>query len=763
MVAATGHRICNDCMKSCIYQKQEPVDIPQAETRTLKDVLELPWGFEIYSLLTRWNPLNLRRPLPRPRTGKRVLVVGHGAGGLHARASPDERRPHRGRHRRAEDRAAPRGARRASTPRGERVPFEPIRDVRELYEPLDDRVMAGFGGVAEYGITVRWDKNFLKMIRLLLERRAAVRAVRRRALRRHARPLEDAFALGFDHVALAHGRGQPTVLDMPNGLARGVRTASDFLMALQLTGAAKADSHREHAGAAAGRRDRRRPDRDRHRDRVARLLPGAGREVPARYETLAARARRGRGRAIAGPTRSARSPTSSSRTRARSAPSARGGGARRRAPRIVELLQRWGGVTIAYRRRLIDSPSYTLNHEEVREGARGRHPFRRRPDAARASRSTSTATRGRIRCREAATRRGRQVARVRRGRAAGARRSSSPPARSRTRCSRARTPRTSRSTASTSSALRRGRATRSSPQCAIAKPATCRRAARRAAPMAAACSFFGDLHPSFFGNVVKAMGSSASRAIPIVSPRAREACAGGVARPTRSSSRSSTDELRATVHEVERLTPTIVEVVVRAPLPRAASSPGQFYRLQNFETLAHGRRGHAARDGRPRAHRRVGRSRAGARLDDRARDGRLVRSVRAAAARRAGRADGADRHADRDRAGRDRRARRRRPRQRGAVLDRPGVPRRRLARALLRRLQEDRSTATRSRRSRRPPTSWSGAATRRRVSRPARPQDSAFVGNIVQAMRGVRERGVWAPSRFRSRTRTASSRSARTG
>ena len=60
LAAATGHRICNDCMKSCIYQKQEPVNIPQAETRTLKDVLELPWGFEIYSLLTRWNPLDLR-------------------------------------------------------------------------------------------------------------------------------------------------------------------------------------------------------------------------------------------------------------------------------------------------------------------------------------------------------------------------------------------------------------------------------------------------------------------------------------------------------------------------------------------------------------------------------------------------------------------------------------------------------------------------------------------------------------------------------
>ena len=98
--------------------------------------------------------------------------------------------------------------------------------------------MAGFGGVAEYGITVRWDKNFLKMIRLLLERRD------RFALFGGVRfggtlDAEGAFALGFDHVALAAGAGKPTVLELPNGLANGVRTASDFLMALQLTGAAK--------------------------------------------------------------------------------------------------------------------------------------------------------------------------------------------------------------------------------------------------------------------------------------------------------------------------------------------------------------------------------------------------------------------------------------------------------------------------------------------------------------------------------------------
>ncbi len=36
-----------------------------------------------------------------------------------------------------------------------------------------------------------------------------------------------------------------------------------------------------------------------------------------------------------------------------------------RKPDFVSLLNSWGGVTIAYRRRLVDSPSYTLNHEEV--------------------------------------------------------------------------------------------------------------------------------------------------------------------------------------------------------------------------------------------------------------------------------------------------------------------------------------------------------------------------------------------------------------
>src|SRR6185312_9527942 len=81
MCPGTGHRICNDCMKGCIFQKQDPVNIPQAETGVLTDVLSLPWGVEIYGLLTRWNPLNADRPYPVPYTGRKVLVVGLGPAG----------------------------------------------------------------------------------------------------------------------------------------------------------------------------------------------------------------------------------------------------------------------------------------------------------------------------------------------------------------------------------------------------------------------------------------------------------------------------------------------------------------------------------------------------------------------------------------------------------------------------------------------------------------------------------------------------------
>jgi NAD(P)H-flavin reductase len=102
-------------------------------------------------------------------------------------------------------------------------------------------------------------------------------------------------------------------------------------------------------------------------------------------------------------------------------------------------------------------------------------------------------------------------------------------------------------------------------------------------------SYFGDVHPSFFGNVVKAMGS-ARQGYPVVS-RMLAAVEPASAEPDAMFLAQLNDELRASVQHVERLTPTIVEVVVRAPLAARRFRPGQFYRLQNFETRSPGAEG----------------------------------------------------------------------------------------------------------------------------------------------------------------------------
>ena len=236
MIAGTGHRICNDCMKSCIYQKQEPVDIPQIESRILKDVLNLPFGFEIYSLLTRWNPLNIKNPLPQKPTGKKILVCGLGPAGYtlahyllnygHEVVAIDGLK------------IEPLNPKISGVDAyHNQVEFEPIENIGDIYEPLSQRLIAGFGGVAEYGITARFDKNYLKIIRLLLERR---RNFSMYGGIRFGSSITDKIAFeeyGFDHVALCVGAGRPQFLNLTNNFAKGVRLASDFLMALQLTGA----------------------------------------------------------------------------------------------------------------------------------------------------------------------------------------------------------------------------------------------------------------------------------------------------------------------------------------------------------------------------------------------------------------------------------------------------------------------------------------------------------------------------------------------
>ena len=240
MCAATGHRICNDCMRSCIYQKQTPVNIPGVETNILSEVLSLPYGFEIYSLLTRWNPLNFKDPIIKHNTDYKVLVVGLGPAGFsmahyllnegHTVIAIDALK------------IEPLPTHLTGIDNnGNKVKFEPIKDINLLYEELDDRVISGFGGVTEYGITVRWNKNYLKIIRLILERRqnfAMYSGVRFGSNITY----QDSISLGFQHIALAIGAGSPNIIHLKNNLVSGTRMASDFLMSLQLGGAYKFNS-----------------------------------------------------------------------------------------------------------------------------------------------------------------------------------------------------------------------------------------------------------------------------------------------------------------------------------------------------------------------------------------------------------------------------------------------------------------------------------------------------------------------------------------
>src|SRR5215213_3301332 len=588
MCPGTGHRICNDCMKSCIFQKQEPVNIPQAETGILTDVLSLPFGFEIYGLLTRWNPINAKRPYALPYNGKNVLVVGLGPAGytlahfllnegfgvvgidglkiepLDSELTGDG---------------------------GRRVP-RVVRDIREIESELDRRVLAGFGGVSEYGITVRWDKNFLTVMHLTLARRERFRfygGVRFGG----TLSIEDAWELGFDHIAVATGAGKPTLVSMKNNLIRGIRKASDFLMALQLTGAAKMDSmanlqvrlpavvigggltavdtatelfayypvqvekilHRfEESAEAFGEEE------------VLKRFDAEERAVLEEYIE--------HGRAIRG-----------ERERAAAAGE---------APDFVPLVRAWGGVSIVYRKRLLDSPAYRLNHEEIikalEEGiyiVENMSPAEAVPDEhgavaavvfERVTRDPATG-KWHVNCEDT-----RRVA-------------------ARTVCVAAGT--------SPNTIYERER------------PGTFalddwkeffapHRVEQdgdgnlRLVPAAKGergfftsyedggrfISYYGDNHPVYAGNVVKAMASAKDGFPEVVALFAEELAALKEAeQPAREEAfgrllETLDENLVARVERVERLTDTIVEVVVRAPMQARKFHPGQFYRLQNYETEA---------------------------------------------------------------------------------------------------------------------------------------------------------------------------------
>ncbi|HMA18077.1 MAG TPA: FAD-dependent oxidoreductase, partial [Thermoanaerobaculia bacterium] len=576
MCPGTGHRICNDCMKGCIFQKQDPVNIPQIETGVLTDVLALPWGVEIYGLLTRWNPLSPLRPYPLAYNGRKVLVVGLGPAGytlahylvnegfgvvgidgLKIEPLPDDWTGADG------------------------LGIRPIRDYASIAQPLDRRPLAGFGGVSEYGITVRWDKNFLTLVHLTLARR------RRFSILGGVRfggtiTAEQAFDLGFDHVAIAAGAGRPTIIAMKNNILRGVRKASDFLMALQLTGAFKeealANLQAELPAVVIG-------GGLTAIDTATELLayyPIQAEKTLGRYESLVAE----RGEDAVRPLFDAEERETLDRL-------LRHGGEVRRerkrahaageTPDLARLCREWGGVSIVYRRSMEESPAYRLNHEEIikalEEGIsfiEGLEPAEAVPDeygklaAVKFRRSGSgelVELPARICLVAAGTTPNITYAKE------------FPDAIPLDERRRFFAPHRAERDANGNWRLE------------PAPPTDEEAFFTGYSRGGKLVSFFGDNHPAYNGNVVKAMASARKgyRAIAAVldslQPASLEADEDREAEWDAFCA-AMQERFVARVVEVRRLTPTIVEVVVRAPAAAENFEPGQFFRLQNLEKYA---------------------------------------------------------------------------------------------------------------------------------------------------------------------------------
>jgi NADPH-dependent glutamate synthase beta subunit-like oxidoreductase/NAD(P)H-flavin reductase len=595
MCPGTGHRICNDCMKSCIYQKQEPVNIPQIETRVLTDSLDLPYGPELYLLLTRWNPLNVRRPYALPYNGLKVLVVGMGPAGytlahylsqegfgvvgmdgLKVEPLPD-------------DWTGRIGAG-GGLGEGESLP-RMLSQHGELTSELDERVLLGFGGVSEYGITVRWDKNFLSLPYLSLKRREHFElfgGVRFGG----TMDIEGAWEAGFDHIAIATGAGKPTVVRMKNNLSRGIRKASDFLMGLQLTGAFKKDVlanlhlrlpaivigggltgidtatealayYPVQVEKMAGRYDV--------------LCQEFGDETVRRFfsdeevEVLDEMVEHGR-------------QCAAERERAAAAGE---------QPDFAPLVNAWGGVKLVYRKNMEDAPAYRLNHEEIIKAFEEGIVFVEKHSPVEAVLDKYGAVEAmdfeKQRINDEGKWRGTgEIVRI--------------PARS-VLVAAGTSPnityererpgtleldewdwffKVGRRDQGTFEALKGGK-----DDAGAGFYTSYERDGRTV-------SVYGDNHPTYAGNVVKAMASARDGYPAVVAGFADQLAqldAGSEALSGRKQAWSKflgglSYDFSARVHEVNRLTPTITEVVVHAPAAARNFEPGQFYRLQNFESSA---------------------------------------------------------------------------------------------------------------------------------------------------------------------------------
>ena len=214
----TGNRICNDCIKGCIFQNQTAVDVPSIESGLVDLLLKLPFGFEIYTLLMEWNPLKLDF-IPSKPINKKALVVGLGPAGIslsyyflragwqvHAIDSMPI----------------------ANLETDPNIVYDNF--AKSIIRPLEQRKDIGFGGVMEHGITSRWDKNFLTAMHIILKRNPRFSCSGNIEFDKNI-DIKMAETQGYNYIALASGSGDaklPPILQ--NNIPNGVYNSKDFLI-----------------------------------------------------------------------------------------------------------------------------------------------------------------------------------------------------------------------------------------------------------------------------------------------------------------------------------------------------------------------------------------------------------------------------------------------------------------------------------------------------------------------------------------------------
>lgn len=179
----TGYRICNDCNNACIFEKSsiEGVDVSSIESRILFDIIyEMDFGIEIYFFFLLFNPIYLffeknkdffnafsikSLKYYEKKHKSRAAVIGSGAAGISMAFYLFVRE-------------------KISVSLFDSINIDfshqdftkylkrTIKNGKKLIDAKREKlgIKSGFGGVCSYGITNRWNKNYLDILLIFFKR-----------------------------------------------------------------------------------------------------------------------------------------------------------------------------------------------------------------------------------------------------------------------------------------------------------------------------------------------------------------------------------------------------------------------------------------------------------------------------------------------------------------------------------------------------------------------------------------------------------------